>query len=174
MADRASVTPTARGVAQFAEPEQEAVLLRLVADGLTNREIGNRLRLSEKTIVRAMRSLLARWGTSDRTSLVVRACKAGVLVVGRRRCEAEELTVGEYQRDRVAFTELLTPHQMLILPLLAAGLTNTAIARRLRIDPETVKSQVQRAAKRAGARGRTNLVFLACKHGLISLEATDA
>jgi DNA-binding CsgD family transcriptional regulator/tetratricopeptide (TPR) repeat protein len=48
---------------------REVDVLKLVADGLSNREIGTRLFLSTKTVERHVGSLLHRTGAPDRTSL---------------------------------------------------------------------------------------------------------
>jgi DNA-binding NarL/FixJ family response regulator len=51
--------------------EQERKVLELVADGLTNRQIGTRLHLAEKTVKNYMSSLLAKLGLSSRTQAAV-------------------------------------------------------------------------------------------------------
>lgn len=62
--------------------DHQLEIVRLVAEGLTNRQIGARLHLSEHTIrsylSRAMRTL----GTSSRAETVVRLSHAGMLGVG--------------------------------------------------------------------------------------------
>ncbi|MBA3908108.1 MAG: response regulator transcription factor, partial [Pseudonocardiales bacterium] len=48
---------------------REVDVLKLVAAGLSNREIGNRLFLSTKTVERHVGSLLHRTGSADRAAL---------------------------------------------------------------------------------------------------------
>lgn len=54
---------------------QEMKILRLIGDGLTNREIGARLYLSEKTIKNNVTSLLAKLDVQRRTQAAVLATK---------------------------------------------------------------------------------------------------
>ena len=54
---------------------QERRILELVAEGLTNREIGERLFLAEKTVKNYMSSLLAKLGFERRTQAAVFASK---------------------------------------------------------------------------------------------------
>ena len=57
--------------------EQE--MLRLVAQGLTNREIGERLRWSVGTVKKYLQRALEKLGASDRTQAAVEAVKRGLL-----------------------------------------------------------------------------------------------
>jgi len=57
--------------------EQE--MLRLVAEGLTNREIGKRLRWSVGTVKKYLQRTLEKLGASDRTQAAVEAVKRGLL-----------------------------------------------------------------------------------------------
>ncbi|PRX51365.1 regulatory LuxR family protein [Prauserella shujinwangii] len=52
----------------------------------------------------------------------------------------------------------LSPRQVQILTLVAAGLSNKEIARKLRISPKTVESHLQRLYDRHGVRRRAALV----------------
>jgi DNA-binding CsgD family transcriptional regulator len=56
---------------------REAEVLRLVADGLTNREIGERLFLSPRTVEKHVERLLAKTGAANRSQLVARAARRG-------------------------------------------------------------------------------------------------
>jgi DNA-binding CsgD family transcriptional regulator len=56
---------------------READVLRLVADGLTNREIGERLFLSPRTVEKHIERLLAKTGAANRSQLVARAARRG-------------------------------------------------------------------------------------------------
>jgi DNA-binding NarL/FixJ family response regulator len=51
--------------------EQERKVLELVADGMTNRQIGNQLHLAEKTVKNYMSSVLAKLGLASRTQAAV-------------------------------------------------------------------------------------------------------
>jgi DNA-binding NarL/FixJ family response regulator len=52
---------------------REVDVLKLVATGLSNREIGERLYLATKTVERHVGSLLARTGAADRAALAALA-----------------------------------------------------------------------------------------------------
>jgi DNA-binding NarL/FixJ family response regulator len=66
-------------------------------------------------------------------------------------------------------TEELTPREREVLQLLAEGLGNKEIARRLRISDHTVKFHVNAILGKLGARTRTEAVTRAARQGLITL-----
>jgi DNA-binding NarL/FixJ family response regulator len=55
--------------------EQERKILTLIAEGLTNRQIGERLFLAEKTVKNYVSSILAKLGLERRTQAAVLASK---------------------------------------------------------------------------------------------------
>jgi DNA-binding NarL/FixJ family response regulator len=55
--------------------EQERRILGLIAEGLTNRQIGERLYLAEKTVKNYVSSILAKLGLERRTQAAVLASK---------------------------------------------------------------------------------------------------
>jgi DNA-binding CsgD family transcriptional regulator len=57
---------------------READVLRLVAEGLTNREIGERLFLSPRTVEKHVERLLAKTGVQNRSQLVARAARRAI------------------------------------------------------------------------------------------------
>ena len=58
--------------------EREREVLRLVAEGLSNREIAEKLVISEKTVKTHVSSLLGKLGQEDRTRLAIYAIKNGL------------------------------------------------------------------------------------------------
>ena len=61
---------------EFADlTEREKEILRLVAEGMTNRQIGQRLFIAEKTVKNYVSSLLAKLGLERRTQAAVLAAK---------------------------------------------------------------------------------------------------
>ena len=54
---------------------QEAQILDLITDGLTNKQIGERLFLAEKTVKNHVTSLLAKLGVKGRTQAAVLASR---------------------------------------------------------------------------------------------------
>jgi DNA-binding NarL/FixJ family response regulator len=66
-----------------------------------------------------------------------------------------------------ALVEALTPRELEVLQLLAAGLGNKEIASRLAISEHTVKFHVASIMGKLGAASRTEAVTLGIRHGLI-------
>jgi DNA-binding NarL/FixJ family response regulator len=56
---------------------REAEILRLIAGGLANKEIGGKLKLSEKTIKNYVSRIFSKLNVSARTQAAVYAIKAG-------------------------------------------------------------------------------------------------
>jgi DNA-binding NarL/FixJ family response regulator len=65
--------------------------------------------------------------------------------------------------------EALTPREIEVLRLLAAGLGNKEIASRLRISDHTVKFHVASVMGKLGASSRTEAVTLGIRHGLVMI-----
>ena len=65
--------------------------------------------------------------------------------------------------------EALTPRELEVLGLLAEGLPNKAIARRLDISDQTVKFHVASISGKLGASNRTDAVRRAVRRGLVTL-----
>lgn len=82
VAEFARLAPPARAVdAGLAEPlaEREVEILRLVAQGLSNREIAQRLFLAEGTVKNYVTAILQKIGVRDRTQAALRGRELGLL-----------------------------------------------------------------------------------------------
>jgi DNA-binding NarL/FixJ family response regulator len=77
------------------------------------------------------------------------------------------------QTSRLVLPESVTPRELEILRLIAAGLTNQEIADHLYISPFTCKSHVSRILTKLGARDRTQLVVMAYESGLVTPGRAD-
>jgi DNA-binding NarL/FixJ family response regulator len=69
----------------------------------------------------------------------------------------------------VSIANPLTPREMEVLQLVAAGLPNKTIANRLRISEHTVKFHINAIMGKLGAQSRTEAVVRATQQGLILL-----
>ena len=77
-------------------------------------------------------------------------------------------TAGAAAAGLPALVEPLSPREMQVLRLLAAGTTNQAIARELVVALDTVKNHVGHILAKLGAANRTEAVTRARQLGLIS------
>ena len=64
--------------------EREITVLRLVADGKTNKEIANSLDLSEKTVKNHVRNIFHKLQVYDRTQAAILAIRKGLIELGPR------------------------------------------------------------------------------------------
>jgi DNA-binding NarL/FixJ family response regulator len=68
---------------------------------------------------------------------------------------------------RLAHLDELTPREREVVALIATGLSNDEISRKIYISPATVKTHAGRAMTKLGARDRAQLVVFAYQAGLI-------
>jgi len=74
-----------------------------------------------------------------------------------------------YQLAEHATDEALSPAEMSVLRLIAAGNGNKQIAHQLSVTEETVKGRVKNILSKLGANDRTHAVLIGLKRGIIEL-----
>jgi DNA-binding NarL/FixJ family response regulator len=108
--------------------------------------------------------------TADRLFDAVRVVAAGEALLApaiTRRLITEFARLRPRAPGRPAALETLTPRETEVLRLVAEGLSNTEIARRLVVSEETVKTHVRRVLAKLGLRDRTQAVVAAYESGLV-------
>ena len=99
----------------------------------------------------------------------VRLVAAGeaLLSPGVTRRVIAEFAMRARRPPQTELLDELTEREREIMGLVAEGLTNADIARRLVVSPATAKTHVNRAMAKLGARDRAQLVVLAYESGLV-------
>ena len=98
---------------------------------------------------------------------VVAAGEALLAPAVTRRLIAEFARLRPPQRTRPEDLDVLTPRELEILGLVAAGLSNNEIADRLVLSNETVKTHVSHVLRKLALRDRAQAVVAAYESGLV-------
>jgi two-component system nitrate/nitrite response regulator NarL len=123
-------------------------------------------RSASEAMARGAAGVLARDGDRARLAAALRAVDCGMRVVD----EAFAATVlGQGLRRGRPPEEPLTPRELDALALLAEGLSNRGIARRLGVSEHTAKFHVNAILSKLDARSRTDAVVRALRLGLLRL-----
>ena len=109
--------------------------------------------------------------TAERLFDAVRVIAVGEALlapaVTRRLISEFALLHREPETSSAAALTALTPRETQVLRLVAEGLSNPEIARRLTVTEETVKTHVSRVLNKLGLRDRTQAVVTAYETGLV-------
>ncbi len=116
-----------------------------------------------------VRAVLSSGGTGPEIVAAIEAAAAGLVVLDRTDLAALLRAPASAINGSDALVEALTPRELEVLRLLAAGLGNKEIAPRLRISEHTVKFHVASIMGKLGAASRTEAVTLGIRHGLIMI-----
>jgi DNA-binding NarL/FixJ family response regulator len=111
---------------------------------------------------------LARDADADQLDLAVRSAEAGLVLLDLPLA-ATSLAVSGMVTSAPQAMEPLTARELQVLQLVAQGLPNKGIARRLGISENTAKFHVASLCGKLGASSRTEAVTLAARRGLILL-----
>jgi DNA-binding NarL/FixJ family response regulator len=111
---------------------------------------------------------LARDVDADQLDLAVRSAEAGLVLLDLPLA-VTSLSGRVAVAAPASLTEPLTPRELQVLQLVAQGLPNKGIARRLGISENTAKFHVASLCGKLGASSRTEAVTIAARGGLILL-----
>jgi NarL family two-component system response regulator YdfI len=111
-----------------------------------------------------VRAVLPREATAEEITAAVAGAATGLIVLHPETFAPVGAVSGEGGEERT-----LTPRELEILEMMAEGLSNETIGRRLAISAYTVKFHVASILAKLGAGSRTEAVTLGVRRGLISL-----
>ncbi|HJP76700.1 MAG TPA: response regulator transcription factor [Pseudonocardiaceae bacterium] len=140
-------------------PRTEVVVLTTYAD---DDSVLNALRAGA-------RGFLTKDADAEAIARALHAAAAGqsTLDGDAQRRLVEAATSGRRQTEPAELAEGLTAREIEVLRLIAAGLSNTEIARRLVVSEATVKTHVNHLFTKAGLRDRAQAVAYAYRAGLV-------
>ena len=118
-----------------------------------------------------VRAVLPRRATAEEILQAVVAVAAGLVVLHPDAIDLLLPVLSSVTQpvDEASLVQALTPREIEVLGMLAEGLGNKAIARRLSISEHTVKFHVSSIFTKLNARSRTEAVTLGARQGLIML-----
>ena len=118
-----------------------------------------------------VRAVLPRRATTEEILQAVLAAAAGLVVLHPDAIDLLLPVLSSVTQpvDEATLVQALTRREIEVLSMLAEGLGNKAIARRLSISEHTVKFHVSSIFTKLNARSRTEAVTLGARQGLIML-----
>ncbi|MBD2099898.1 response regulator transcription factor [Leptolyngbya sp. FACHB-261] len=116
-----------------------------------------------------VRAVLAPETTANELVAAVEAAAAGLVVLQADLAELWLNDLPPSPRPNPVLLQALTPREIEVLQMLAEGLGNKTIARRMSISEHTVKFHVSSIFNKLNASSRTEAVTLGARQGLILL-----
>jgi len=115
-----------------------------------------------------VRAILARESDADDIVAAIYAAYRGQVLLSAEAAQNLAAVFGDQQEDS-AMLEEITAREAEVLRMLAEGLANKDIARRLSISEHTVKFHISSILEKLGAATRTEAVMLGIRRGLIPI-----
>ena len=115
-----------------------------------------------------VRAILARESDADDIVAAIYAAYRGQVLLSAEAAESLAAVFGDHQEED-AMREEITPREAEVLRMLAEGLPNKDVARRLGISEHTVKFHISSILDKLGATTRTEAVTLGIRRGLIPI-----
>jgi two-component system, NarL family, response regulator YdfI len=119
-----------------------------------------------------VRAVLARESDADDIVAAIYAAYRGQVLLSAEAAESLAAIFGDSEKDQQeepAMLEEISPREAEVLRMLAEGLPNKDIARRLAISEHTVKFHISSILEKLGAATRTEAVTLGIRRGLIPI-----
>ena len=153
---------TVASVALTAALSSQGIPLVVVGDAPSSIELAELLRAG-------VRGFLLPDATSSEVAAAVDAVVRGLLVLDPALAGLVGVAMPARLAERVETVEPLTDREQEVLQLMALGLPNKAIARRLNVTEHTIKFHVGSILAKLGAASRTEAVTRAARQGILAL-----
>jgi two-component system, NarL family, response regulator YdfI len=115
-----------------------------------------------------VRAILARESDADDIVAAIHTAYGGQVLLSAEAAEGLAAIFGD-QQEEAAMLEEISVREAEVLRLLAEGLANKDVARRLGISEHTVKFHISSILEKLGAATRTEAVTLGIRRGLIPI-----
>ena len=123
---------------------------------------------SAEALRSGVRAILPRDATSEEIRAAIQAAAMGLVVLHSAAFDALLSPIPE-RSELDSPDQILTPREIEVLRMIAAGLGNKEIASKLTISDHTVKFHISSIFAKLGASSRTEAVTLGIRRGLIMI-----
>jgi DNA-binding NarL/FixJ family response regulator len=152
--------------------EREVEILQAVMIGMTNKQIGRRLRISDQTVKNHITAILRKLSVRDRTAAVVKALNLGIVTLTDFQSLRDQLAQGfvlERMPSQPCETALST-REIEVLRCVMRGWTHNKIGRVLKLSTKMVQTHMASVKTKLGVQGRTEAVLKARHLGILAEE----